>query len=870
MVADFSVWLQFSSKTEFITEYHNQLLISLANQINYPIFKQDISLHFNNQNYSYLINERIEAINGLLINYSNTRKYIQYAYAVNNLVTYIPDDNFSLDDIKGFNLMDYIFAPTNEVKTYIESKIPNINKVFLLPFNIEIIEKSVNPNEVILCINSNDLNLESVLEYLKLDNLKIYTDDNSLKLNKPIYNRSNLYNDLNENSYLIIDFYNDFYSSIIQKKAIINNIMYLGKKNNFSNIPELLDLNLSFAEKKLIAKQQINEYSNSLIETFSENNSLKIMDKYFNEILDNIKTRNLYLVPENTPHLSYNLKIKELITQIPENSKYIILDQLNIQDIKSKIQSLLVDYDFILFIEKSEFYPESQYNKLDYLKHLEDFNIINQTYFGSPELKFNQKELFLVVIAKNDLTDSKTYVRWEGYQFFHISLAVINRELEIRMIQDNKYEITIESHDYYQELDSKSQAYNLLNKYLNRLLLRKPDFHIRHVLPSNLYPPEHGRYILIFPWEAGAIPNELVNHINNTVDELWCPSEYIKQLHINSGVLKRKIQVIPNGIDLDIFNPETLNKGNNKQKIDSLIKNTKKFKFLFVGGILFRKGLDLLLEAYLSEFTANDDVSLIIKGLGKNTYYSSDKVAQLIDNRDKNKAEIILIEDNLNETDLASLYSLCDAYIHPYRAEGFGMPIFEAMACGTVPIVTNYGPSLEYCNNSNSFLIDYEFKENIAENTFIEPDINHIKTIMRFAYNNPDIVKNKSQKAVDTAQVLSWNNIFKTVEQRLEYLKKMPEYRTNKDYYIEILTNQINIEDNSHILEEIKFLADNIIYQEIYAKERIYNQAYKQALNIYTNLFNTNKDKKYLSEITKLLELLGDTKTANKLKDIRD
>ena len=77
---------------------------------------------------------------------------------------------------------------------------------------------------------------------------------------------------------------------------------------------------------------------------------------------------------------------------------------------------------------------------------------------------------------------------------------------------------------------------------------------------------------------------------------------------MRSGIPEHKIKVIPLGVDENIFhfNVNTFE-----------LKTKKSFHFLFVGGTIFRKGIDTLLQAYLDEFSAKDDVCLVIKDWGK-------------------------------------------------------------------------------------------------------------------------------------------------------------------------------------------------------------------------------------------------------------
>src|SRR4051812_35819491 len=62
-----------------------------------------------------------------------------------------------------------------------------------------------------------------------------------------------------------------------------------------------------------------------------------------------------------------------------------------------------------------------------------------------------------------------------------------------------------------------------------------------------------------------------------------------------------------------------------------------------------------------------------------------------------------------------SLYRSVHALVAPYRAEGFGLPILEALACATPVIVTSGGGSADFVTPDTAYLI--EAHEFVARNT---------------------------------------------------------------------------------------------------------------------------------------------------------
>ena len=94
-----------------------------------------------------------------------------------------------------------------------------------------------------------------------------------------------------------------------------------------------------------------------------------------------------------------------------------------------------------------------------------------------------------------------------------------------------------------------------------------------------------------------------------------------------------------------------------------------------------------------------DDVLLVIKDLGGQTYYRGLTMADALRERAASGAlpRVHYVEDELTRDELAALYRACDVLVHPYRGEGFAMPVLEAMACGLPVVVTAGGPTDEFC-----------------------------------------------------------------------------------------------------------------------------------------------------------------------------
>jgi glycosyltransferase involved in cell wall biosynthesis len=326
-----------------------------------------------------------------------------------------------------------------------------------------------------------------------------------------------------------------------------------------------------------------------------------------------------------------------------------------------------------------------------------------------------------------------------GPFFVHSSLARINAELAGALLSRTDYSTALEPHGFSMILPANVPNGNAIQAGLYR---RPPhlDLTIRHHWPHDFSRPAAGKLAVIVPWEFGAVPTSWVDQIEQNVDELWVPSKFVRDVFVKCGVNPRRIAVVPNGVNAGVFRPE-----GNAWRPDEV----RGFAFLFVGGAIERKGVDVLVNAYRRAFTERDDVTLLIKDIGSRTFYRHMTLVPWLKEQaaKPESPRILVLKDDLDEARLADLYRACDAFVLPYRGEGFGMPLIEAMACGKPVIATGEGPAPEFCPPGCSYLISAKtvpvpngiegFGEFAAEPTWFEPDAEELARVMREVYENP-------------------------------------------------------------------------------------------------------------------------------------
>jgi glycosyltransferase involved in cell wall biosynthesis len=228
--------------------------------------------------------------------------------------------------------------------------------------------------------------------------------------------------------------------------------------------------------------------------------------------------------------------------------------------------------------------------------------------------------------------------------------------------------------------------------------------------------------------------------MKQNVNEIWVYSNYLKTCYEKSGIPSKMIHIIPPGIDGNLFNPDTPG----FLPFKHLINN--RFCFFYNGGVTLRKGTDILVNAYLNEFSVNDNVCLIIKDSFSYGKELATKIKNVSTRTDIAKIHYIL--QNFSHEELPSLYQTCNCYVHPYRAEGFGLPVAEAMACGKPVITTGYGSTADFISSESGYLInstvEYMKDKSISGFNTVDypfwavPDLKHLQLLMRCVYEHHD------------------------------------------------------------------------------------------------------------------------------------
>ncbi|KAI8471735.1 MAG: hypothetical protein J3K34DRAFT_520265 [Monoraphidium minutum] len=228
-------------------------------------------------------------------------------------------------------------------------------------------------------------------------------------------------------------------------------------------------------------------------------------------------------------------------------------------------------------------------------------------------------------------------------------------------------------------------------------------------------------------WEASRVSHEFARRCN-TMDEVWVTSAWQVEGFKASGIDDRRLVVVPEAVNTTLFDPASHPPLRDLESRAVRVFGAawadkaaaargrgvrRPFRFVSTFEWTERKGWDVLLEAYLSEFSRDDDVELMLRTRpwGK-------------DGGDR-------------DVELPGFYALGDAFVLPTRGEGWGRPLTEAMSMGLPVIATNWSGLTAFFDAAVGYPLAMQGLTRTPDPDtriqWAQPSVPHLRQLMRAA-----------------------------------------------------------------------------------------------------------------------------------------
>jgi glycosyltransferase involved in cell wall biosynthesis len=181
----------------------------------------------------------------------------------------------------------------------------------------------------------------------------------------------------------------------------------------------------------------------------------------------------------------------------------------------------------------------------------------------------------------------------------------------------------------------------------------------------------------LFMWQLSKIEETAAKNANLLVTVSHYSSKKIIQFY---GVDKKKIRVVPNGVDTDRFKPS---------KVDANLKRQigldSKLCVLFVGRLIPRKGLSFLVEAAKHIVEEYPQTLFVVVGDGP----LKSSLRAILEKTGLSRNFNFL--GDVNESVLPALYNCADVFVLPSIQEGQGIALLEAQATAKPVVAFDVG-----------------------------------------------------------------------------------------------------------------------------------------------------------------------------------
>lgn len=203
------------------------------------------------------------------------------------------------------------------------------------------------------------------------------------------------------------------------------------------------------------------------------------------------------------------------------------------------------------------------------------------------------------------------------------------------------------------------------------------------------------------------IRKQIVYTLKNA-DKIIAVCEALKNKMIRLGISQDKIEVIPNGVDIEKFKP--ISKIEARKELNLPID---KKMILSVGHLVEKKGFHYLIDAIYeikNNGNRNAPPLLVIVGKGDYRLKLENKIKEL------NLDGGVKLVGAQSHNELYKWYSAADLFVLASSSEGWPNVIFESLACGIPVVATNVdGVPEVLCSDEYGILVDKQDGKCLAD-----------------------------------------------------------------------------------------------------------------------------------------------------------
>ena len=237
--------------------------------------------------------------------------------------------------------------------------------------------------------------------------------------------------------------------------------------------------------------------------------------------------------------------------------------------------------------------------------------------------------------------------------------------------------------------------------------------------------------VVVTLWESDALTPEQVTMLK-AARGVVVPCEWLAKVMRGYGIL---VKVARFGVDEDVYTPD-------------LRSFPKRTVFLAAGRTAHgrrRKGVDLVMSAFLLAFPDEADVVLQVK---------TDADCPLME---VTSSRIQVIRERLSPMTMASWYRQGLVFVSGAACEAWGLHGHEAMACGKPLISPAFGGVMEYFEPGlNGWAVHSKpVRSEFGVGKWAEPNVAHMAELMRKVYEQPVVAFLRGLEAARSVEALT-------------------------------------------------------------------------------------------------------------------